>query len=1007
MSSQPPIHPPPAAVRDVENSNLTATRFLGGSVRKPWMTTDPSAALPAKPAAPATRFRQQRRSTTKAASTDSPSQPPPPKPAGSAARTPTTASEPFPSSPLPATTTQEQARDASTTAAADSGTPSATPAGPPPPDPCPSPFDTSPQASFWQRAKEQLDQLRAQLPLAELIERPRVLILQEACENRDLDFLALHQIYCLDSWAPEDVRQLMESNSRRAGLAVIVQLLVDNHRMSNQVLERLAAFPEPWGTLSNRSPYKESVARVCNMLDRLSYAWSQFEQEFVARGYPPLVDDLVAKLHVSSPVLQSTIFTASVRRLYGSHRDVLIRACANLFLEDQNKMRTRWGSGASVPELARKAERDALITRFRELAQKHTEPAQGQNPWFVRPPGTSSGTATISPQAAMATPAQLRPPTMGAMPVSARPYHTSVPSPTFPQQQQIHMARNQAQQQQWAAGANLGANRPGVQQTSQPTGHTAQAATAVTLANGARSPVSMAVSQSLAYTTVSPSGAMYMPAGLQLNGHQSPAVMLPNGPQPTQANQSQHSLPPRPQSLQTSRSHPLPPRPRPLQNPGPQTLSPGPLPSPMARPQPSPTSGPLPSPTVRPQAAASQLTSLLPPIGQGVQARPKNPAWATLHLDERHRPVFSEPAKPDGPSLIKYVRTFALPPVALPLGESAFKWRLQISADFVQHRPRVERDANGRLVQRLVPGVVSLRLRCVPCKEGADLSDMSAWSNSEHKWPSVIYVHLNNRELHVCRAFHYGKDAPLDITEHLQEGSNILSLHILRSQEERQRSQTWAIGVEVMTVVTVADAKQMTKRLPDSTTRSLICSRLSTPPRPQNGNNNDDDDDVVVVGDDMRIDMQDPFSRQPINIPARGASCKHFECFDLNTFLETVSLGPGLVRRPPYQRCPICRADARPTNLLIDEFFVGVINELRTRQVLHKTAAIRVKADASWEPEFRDDDSGPNPGSRTRPGSIDPGTNRKRTRAEFEADGDGEQETKRSPPKQVEVIELD
>ncbi|KAL1977539.1 hypothetical protein VTN31DRAFT_398 [Thermomyces dupontii] len=1004
MTSQPPARPPPTAVRDVENSNLTANRFLGGSVRKPWMAPDASVALPSKPAASAARPRQQRRSSSKITSTDPPSQPLPPKPASSAAPPPTSASESSPPSPLPART-QEQACDASTTAAAAGGTPSVTPAGPPPPDPGQlPPFDTSPHAPFWHKAKEQLNQLRTQLPLADLIERPRVQILQEACEHRDLDFLALHQVYCLDSWSPDEVRSLTEPNSRRVGLAVIVQLLVDNQRMSRRLLERLAAFPEPWGALSNRSPYKESIARVGHMLERWSHAWAQFEQEVVARGYPPLVDDLVMKLDVSSPVLQSTIFTASVRRLYGSHRDSLVRACTNLFLEDQNRMRARWGSKTSIPELARKAERDALITRFRELVRQHPNPAQGQNPWPVRPPGMSSVAATTLPHEAMAPTAHARPPMLGAMP-SSRPFYTGTPSPTFPQQQQTRMARSQTQQQQWAPGVSSGADRPGVRQTSQPNGYLAQGAPVATLTNGVRPPVSVAVSQSLAYTTISPSGAMYSPVGLPSNGHQSPAVMVPNGSQSTQPNQGQHNLPPRPPPLQPSGRQPLPPRPQPLQTTRPQTLTPGPLPAPVSRPQPSPTTaGPQPSPTARSQPATAQSTSLLPPGGQRTPPRPKNPAWATLHLDERQRSsIASEPAKPDGPCLIKYVRTFALQPVALPLGESAFKWRLQISPDFIERRPRVERNANGRPVQRLVPGVVSLRLRCVPCKEGADLSDMSAWSNAEHKWPSVIYVHLNSREFYVCRAFHHGKDLPLDITEHLQEGTNILSLHIIRNQEERQRSQTWAIGVEVMTVTTVADAKQMAKRLPASTARSLIRSRLARTPRPQNGNNNDDDDeDVVVVGDDIRIDMQDPFSRQPIKVPARGASCKHFECFDLDTFLETVALGPGVVKRPPYQRCPICRADARPTNLVIDEFFVHVIEELRTRQVLHRTAAIRVKADASWEPEFRDDDSS---GLRSRPGSDDPGTSRKRSREEFEADGHGE-EIKR-PPKQIEVIELD
>ena len=58
-------------------------------------------------------------------------------------------------------------------------------------------------------------------------------------------------------------------------------------------------------------------------------------------------------------------------------------------------------------------------------------------------------------------------------------------------------------------------------------------------------------------------------------------------------------------------------------------------------------------------------------------------------------------------------------------------------------------------------------------------------------------------------------------------------------------------------------------------------------------------------------------------------------------------------------RCPVCNADARPQNLILDCFLVEVREEL-LRQKRLSTKAIVIEADGKWRPklETRDDIQG-------------------------------------------------
>jgi hypothetical protein len=127
---------------------------------------------------------------------------------------------------------------------------------------------------------------------------------------------------------------------------------------------------------------------------------------------------------------------------------------------------------------------------------------------------------------------------------------------------------------------------------------------------------------------------------------------------------------------------------------------------------------------------------------------------------------------------------------------------------------------------------------------------------------------------------------------------------------------------------------------------------LNTIKRVLAGPSMDDDDEITMVVSDLSIDLADPFTARIFDIPVRGSSCLHRECFDLETFLDTrkskFSGQPSLV---DVWKCPLCGADARPYALRVDEFFLTVRAKLADVGNLD-VKAILVSADGSWKPKF-------------------------------------------------------
>jgi hypothetical protein len=161
----------------------------------------------------------------------------------------------------------------------------------------------------------------------------------------------------------------------------------------------------------------------------------------------------------------------------------------------------------------------------------------------------------------------------------------------------------------------------------------------------------------------------------------------------------------------------------------------------------------------------------------------------------------------------------------------------------------------------------------------------------------------------------------------------------LRTEGE-QTTTFYAVAVESIQVASQERVRGKVSAI--STTDSLSSITASL-------NLSADDEDIQIVDDHISIGLMDPFTAKIFDVPVRGKTCLHRECFDLETFLATRKSkrrdGPTM---PDEWRCPICGLDARPQSLVVDEFLQHVRTSLEDTHQL-EARAILVKQDGSWE----------------------------------------------------------
>ncbi|KAI3453760.1 hypothetical protein Pfo_010423 [Paulownia fortunei] len=113
-----------------------------------------------------------------------------------------------------------------------------------------------------------------------------------------------------------------------------------------------------------------------------------------------------------------------------------------------------------------------------------------------------------------------------------------------------------------------------------------------------------------------------------------------------------------------------------------------------------------------------------------------------------------------------------------------------------------------------------------------------------------------------------------------------------------------------------------------------------------------DSDSEIIVGP-SRISLNCPISFRRIKTPVKGHSCKHFQCFDFDNYVEINS------RRPSW-RCPHCNQHVCFTDIRIDQNMVKVLKEVGPN-----VSDVIVSSDWSWNAVMESEDTLKKPEDKT------------------------------------------
>ncbi|KAJ6789415.1 hypothetical protein PWT90_03645 [Aphanocladium album] len=221
----------------------------------------------------------------------------------------------------------------------------------------------------------------------------------------------------------------------------------------------------------------------------------------------------------------------------------------------------------------------------------------------------------------------------------------------------------------------------------------------------------------------------------------------------------------------------------------------------------------------------------------------------------------------------------------------------------------------------------------------------SEWTTTSTCWPEQLHMMINSKPCTLSRKQHFHLDVPVEITTHIQSGCNDLQVS-LPSLSQSEGGYDYFIAVEQIITqdyATVWRSVNSNPHIAAETIRDKIKHINELPST----------DEIAVLGRTANISVCDPVSSKICHTPVRGARCEHLQCFDLENWLRS---RPGKPRTPMNEpclvdcwQCPICGGDARPTQLRVCDYFIGVIRELR-ESGNSETRTIAVGADGEWRP---------------------------------------------------------
>ncbi|KAL9121392.1 MAG: hypothetical protein Q9187_002056, partial [Circinaria calcarea] len=726
------------------------------------------------------------------------------------------------------------------------------------------------------------------------LEGRRLRLLREACECGDPFYLAIHQLFCMSSTTLSVSRLAGLTNQHFQGMVVLNQILLSNDGLSMDAIQWFSNFPSPLETLlqtSFRFQMAYECARECIAV--LYQNWQRYQSHCFARLIPPLVDELERELCVKSPILQRVIYLAIHRGFWIGEDDTCSRLSFTIFNASQDKYKTwrsRFGTASQPTNEEMIRYREALITDFRHIRNNHHER-------HLQPGIQTNGQQTPTHQPQMTFPTER------------------------PQGSQIPQARGTESQTAWAPNPGTATFNPTMVLPSQ---HTSGAPPLEISVSKHQHPhlerggdASMTSNMAFHQRNVSTRNLSRMNPQMSQMYQATESVGRPqayfNSPTTVRMNQANHlsssvrpisrtNSMPIPRATTTPLTNNVPSINRSIGRPPSLNLVYG---NTSSRTTNSLQAGP-PAMAASPGMAAiaapfrqsHRLTLTQPRRGSSrtVTSQARMPAQsprARLHLSQPlppgsstlHKTSFNDPLVVMNGAVgnsevanihYQYVKDFAIEPFTMrPETRNTLK-HFTISPETWAIVPKHVRQTNGQLIREVVPGSLQYRLRCIKITSVEGMSE-SNWVIEETTWPDfTVVVVLNGKGLDIGRKNKDGKSSPVDVTPVLNEGPNTLHLSIMRSGPAVDAVNSYAVAIEIIEVNDQMSLQEAVGSLSVAEMKQHLLRQL-----------NNNDPDIEVVNCNIAIGLTDPFSSCLINKPVRGKACKHYECFDLSTFLQT------------------------------------------------------------------------------------------------------------------------
>lgn len=774
------------------------------------------------------------------------------------------------------------------------------------------------------------------------VEKPRIMLLREACKHDDLFFIVLHQLFSVWSQNPQDAHLVIRQDplTINTAFAILEMILKKNQTVSAAHQRWFTQFPFPIGSDQWKAGPAVKVDQIATFLGKLVQEHEPLSLLTLNRGYPYLVDELHSRLGCYSPVLQMIFFTACRRRL-GVPDGALSQQIEQAFRDDQR----HHAGQARAPTEHWNA---TLISLYKQIVGAAVSRASAR-PNLQYPPVQQAGfnDRPTFPTYTMATSfphtypnSEMQVPSHGTM--LAHPY-TAHPGPNGIVAMQMGSSSSPRITPQYPT---VGASGGGAQPSSMLAQYQAQYQT---------------YQQQMTFHAQQLSQQQYL--------RNSPAVGdFPPQPGHSVAPQARHGVTQQLTGQHTQQMQRIqqvqPTGNQRLLRPAPNGLAPGPLQAPNIT-----SAYQMQRDLLQRQKATPVKDPLLPPPERTIT----RPEWPYDASDKKaimmslHQAHVRSPKRvmrdSEAERFYQAVKSLPVKPTPIPPKNTIYEFRFEVTEEQLGLAAAKSKQGGLLPVIEHFDGALRWRVRCCMVQNSHEPPAEEQWVTLDVNWPPNIFMTFNQHALDIRRQAHNGKDLATEITGFIVRGTNVLKVGLPEPQPGGAQNLFMAVEMlETLSHSKVVDMVWASGMVPEEETLEIIKTRLTS----------SSDDDVTFEVPDLSIDLADPFSSTIFKIPARGAQCTHMECFDLEIWLNTRPSKPtikcphGQVKcgcktsepsSPDKWRCPICSKDARPYSLRIDGFLLKVRAQLEEEDKL-RTKCMHVKPDGTWSTILDDDDDG-------------------------------------------------